>query len=118
MWQIIEARSGDECCLERLAMRHSYRVNAICAALGYSRRNFYDVFLRDIGLSPKLWMSYERMVVARRKLEGGIPMWQVAKDLGFATVQSFSSTFYKTYGVSPRRYLSNRRVFDPANPIL
>ncbi len=117
-WQIVEAFSGVECCLERLALENYYRVSMICAVLGCSRRYFYAVFLRDVGLPPKHWMSLERMVVARRKLEGGKLAQQVAQDLGFSSVQSFGSAFYKTYGVSPGRFVKNRRVFDPSCPVV
>ena len=72
--------------------------------------------MRDIGLPPKTWMNLERMVVARRKLEGGKTVEQVAHDLGFMSVESFRRKFYKVYRVSPGRFLKSRRIFDPSNP--
>lgn len=75
------------------------------------------MFMRDIGLPPKTWMNLERMVVARRKLEGGIRVEQVAHDLGFLSVEAFRRKFYHVYRVSPGRFLKNRRVFDPSNPL-
>jgi AraC-like DNA-binding protein len=117
-WQIVGSFSGVDCCLEILALENRYRVSAICAVLGCSRRCFYAVFLRDIGLAPKQWMNLERMVVARRKLEGGRHLHQVAQDLGFASVQSFGGVFYRTYGVYPSRFISNRKIFDPSCPVV
>jgi AraC-like DNA-binding protein len=114
---VIEAFSEKSYCLEKLALAKSYRVTEVCTALGCGERYLYSVFMRDIGLPPKTWMNLERMVVARRKLEGGKTVEQVAKDLGFMSVEAFRRKFYSVYRVSPVRFLRNRRVFDPDNPL-
>jgi AraC-like DNA-binding protein len=111
---VVETFSGNSHCLEKLALSKSYRVAGVCAALGCSERYLYAVFIRDIGLPPKTWMNLERMVVARRKLEGGIPVGQVAADLGFMSVEAFRRRFYTVYRVSPGRFVRNRRIFDPS----
>ena len=96
-------------------MSKNYRVAGLCTALGCSERHLYQVFLRDIGLSPKTWMNLERMVVARRMLRGGISVDDVALRLGFMSVESFRRQFAKVYKVSPARFLSGIRVFDPTS---
>lgn len=116
-WQVVEAFSGKEHCLEKLAYQKHYRVADVCAELGCSQRCLYATFMRDIGLPPKTWMNLERMVVARRKLEGGEPVGQVARDLGFLSAEAFRRKFLKVYRVSPGRFVRNRRVFDPNNPL-
>lgn len=116
-WRVVEAFSGRGYCLEKLAFVKSYRVADVCVALGCSQRYLYVVFMRDIGLPPKTWMNMERMVVARRKLEGGKTVEQVASDLGFLSVEAFRRKFYSVYRVSPGRFLRNRKVFDPTNPL-
>jgi len=104
-----------DCCLERLVLSKSYRVFEVCATLGCSQRTFYSIFVRDIGLPPKTWMNYERMVVARRKLEGGKTIEQVARDLGFLSTDSFRRKFFRVHRVSPMRFVRERKVFDPRN---
>lgn len=116
-WRVVETFSGKIHCLEKLVLSKSYRVADVCAVLGCSERHLYAVFVRDIGLPPKTWMNLERMVVARRKLEGGKTVEQVAADLGFLSVESFNRKFAKVYRVSPARFLRNRRIFDPSNPL-
>lgn len=71
------------------------------------------MFMRDIGLPPKHWMTLERMVVARRKLEGGKSPEEVSGDLGFLSVVTFQRQFQKCYQITPERFLKNRRIFDP-----
>ena len=90
----------------------------ICAELGCCQRHLYAVFMRDIGLPPKHWMDLERMVVARRKLEGGKPIRQVARELGYTSIAAFGRRFCRVYQVSPGRFVKGRWVFDPSNPRL
>jgi AraC-like DNA-binding protein len=116
-WHVVEAFSGRRFCLETLALSRAYRVEDVCTALGCSQRYLYVVFLRDVGLPPKTWMNLERMVVARRKLEGGKSIEQVAQDLGFLSVESFRRRFYDLYKVSPARFVKSHRFFDPTRPI-
>lgn len=101
-------------CLERLALCKSYRVAEVCQELGCSQRYLHTMFMRDIGLPPKQWMTLERMVVARRKLEGGKAPEEVARDLGFLSLLTFRRQFHKCYQIFPECFIRNRRVFDPS----
>lgn len=114
-WRVVESFSGVNHCLERLAFRKGYRVADVCNALGCSSRYLHTLFVRDIGLPPKHWMNLERMVVARRKLEGGKPPDVVSKELGFMSVHTFYRQFQKFYQTTPPQFQSDRRIFDPAN---
>ncbi len=113
MWRVVESSSGVNYCLERLALCKSYRVAEVCNELGCCQRYFHTMFIRDIGLPPKQWMMMERMVVARRKLEGGKIPQDVANDLGFMSIQTFRRQFYRYYQMLPERFVKTRRVFDP-----
>jgi AraC family transcriptional regulator of adaptative response / DNA-3-methyladenine glycosylase II len=95
-------------CLEGLALRRGYRVGAVCDELGVSERYVHEIFLRDLGLTPKEWMRWERMVVARRMLGWGLGPPAVADLLGFSDTNSFRREFRSVYGVSPMRYQENR----------
>lgn len=113
----METISGDEHCLEKLVYQKHYRVSGVCGVLRCSQRTLYATFMRDIGLPPKTWMNLERMVVARRKLEGGETAEKVARDLGFLSVETFRRKFVAVYRVSPGRFVRNRKVFDPSKPL-
>ncbi len=114
MWRITESESGVNYCLERLALSKSYRVTEMCLELGCSQRHLYATFLRDIGIPPKQWMMMERMVVARRKLEGGKSPAEVAQDLGFLSIITFNRQFFRYYEVLPERFVKARQIFDPS----
>lgn len=113
---MVESFTGVTHCLERLAFRKGYRVADVCNALGCSQRYLHTLFVRDIGLPPKHWMKLERMVVARRKLQGGKTPEEVARDLGFMSVQTFNRQFFKFYQTSPAKFQAARQLFDPGAP--
>jgi AraC-like DNA-binding protein len=110
---VVDADNPLDCCLERLAFEKSYRVADVCTALGGSHRRFYNIFMRDIGLPPKTWMQYERMVVARRMLEGGQSITEVTVGLGFFSIASFRRAFLKAHGVTPNAFVKDRHFFVP-----
>ncbi len=103
-WHVLFPTRGERLCLQRLALRCGYRIDQICAVLECSERYLYEVFSRDIGLPPKEWMRWERMVVARRKLIGGLSSDEVAQSLGFTVKKNFRREFVACYGVSPLEF--------------
>jgi AraC-like DNA-binding protein len=95
--------------LESLALKQGYRVNGVCQELGLSEAYFREIFLRDVGLTPKEWMQWERMVVARRMLVWGIDPLNIADSLGFSHPNSFRREFREVYGVSPVDFQIHKR---------
>jgi AraC-like DNA-binding protein len=64
-------------------------------------------------------MKMERMVVARRKLEGGKSPDAVARDLGFLSIATFTRQFQAFYQTTPALFQSGRKLFahpDGAGP--
>lgn len=108
-WLVLLPSRGEGVCLQRLAMRCGYRICEICAELDCSERYLFEVFSRDIGLSPKKWMRAERMVVAGRKLAGGRSPEEVAMELGFASANSFRREFMTVYRIPPLDFQRERR---------
>lgn len=107
-WSVLAYGHVVHDCLESLALRHGYRVSAVCHALGLSESYLREMFMRDMGLTPKEWMQWERMVVARRMLVWGMDPLEVSDALGFTHPNSFRREFREVYGVPPLRYLENR----------
>lgn len=96
-------------CLERVAYSKGYRVSSVCEEFGCSIRYFYNLFLRDIGMAPKLWMKLERMVVARRKLDAGANPKDVAEEIGFKSVHTFRREFQIFHLSTPELYREIRQ---------
>ncbi len=116
-WCVISPSLGGRVCLQRLALRCGYRVSEVCAELGCGERYLHEVFMRDVGLSPKQWMRLERMVVARRMLAGGKPPPDVSVALGFASLNGFRREFLCVYRVLPREYQRRRLGKESPEPV-
>jgi AraC-like DNA-binding protein len=108
-WRVLRANASGALVLESLAHRHGYRVCEMCMELGCGERYLHATFVRDIGLSPKMWLRQERMLVARRLLRDGRSADAVGEDLGFSTLNNFRREFREVYGLSPLQY--QRRFF-------
>ena len=107
-WRVEEAFSGIEGCLETIAHRNHYNICEMSLDLGCSHRHLYDVFMRDLGVSPQNWVDGRRMLVARKKLENGSAIREVSVDLGYSSVVAFTRRFGRAYGLPPGRYLRER----------
>lgn len=71
-------------------------------------RRFREIFVRDVGTTPKNWMASERMEVARHLLGIGTSPLVVSDQLGFSHPNSFRREFKKVHGVSPTKCLEIR----------
>jgi AraC-like DNA-binding protein len=107
-WCVLLPSANGQLCLQSLALRCGYRVGEICEELGCGRRYFYEVFLRDIGMPPKEWMRWERMVVARRMLTGGKTPEEIAEMLGFCSKHNFRREFLQTHQIHPLDFQSRQ----------
>lgn len=103
-WCVFLPSRGEPLCLQQLALRNGYRVGELGVELECSARYLHKVFTRDVGLPPKEWMRWERMVEAKRKLIGGKSLNEVAADLGFSNRNSFRREFLSIYKVPPVQF--------------
>jgi AraC-like DNA-binding protein len=108
-WRLVAVGHVVHDCLETLALAEGYRVGAVCERLGVSQPYFREMFVRDVGLPPKVWMQWERMVVARRMLSWGVEPEEISELLGFSQFSSFRREFREVYGVQPGDFVEMRR---------
>ncbi len=85
----------------------SLDVESIAAAFFLSPRHLNRKLKAITGLSPAKFIKEVRLQVARKKLESGtaISVTEVALDIGFENMSTFSSTFKNRFGKSPSAYL-------------
>lgn len=108
-WSLVAVGQVLHGCLATLAYAEGYRVNAVCGKLGVSPPYFREIFVRDVGMSPKAWMQEERMVVARQLLGEGIEPQVVSEMLGFSHPNSFRREFREIHGLSPTKFIELQR---------
>lgn len=73
---------------------------------GASERTLARLFEREMGLSFGQWRQQVRLAHAAPMIARGMPMSQVAEQLGYASQSAFSAMFRKTFGCSPSAFFS------------
>lgn len=80
-------------------------IENICASISVDRTHFTKKFTERYGLSPGRYMQQLKMSEAKRLLtETDYKLTEVAKQVGYPDLFSFSKGFKKAYGVPPSRY--------------
>lgn len=88
-----------------------HTVESLAARAAMSPRTFARRFRAETGTSPHLWLTHQRVLLARRMLEeGDDPVDTVASRCGFGTGAMLRHHFGRIVGVSPATY---RRNFRP-----
>lgn len=78
------------------------------AQLGMSERTLCRTMRRQTGMSFGRWRQQLSIVRAVERLAGGASIQQVAGELGYDSVPSFTTMFTSRLGTSPRRYMAER----------
>ena len=87
---LIEDELGEDLALETLA-----------AEAQMSSWHFLRVFRRETGATPHLYVLQRRLARARRLLEAGESLAEVAAATGFSDQSHLTNRFRRTYGVTP-----------------
>jgi AraC-like DNA-binding protein len=105
----------------RVPLPSDKRLKALCDALiadpgadltlagwasqvGASERTLARLFERELGMGFGHWRQQVRLAHAAPLIAGGMPLSQVAAQLGYASQSAFSAMFRKTFGCSPSRF--------------
>ncbi len=86
-----------------------HTADTLAGRVSMSPRTFARRFHAETGTSPHLWLTHQRVLMARRMLEeGDDPIDTVAERCGFGTGAMLRHHFARIVGVSPASY---RRTF-------
>jgi transcriptional regulator GlxA family with amidase domain len=87
-------------------------VDDLARTAGLSRAHFSREFRRAFGESPHAYLLTRRLERAAAMLRTtDRPVVEIAFAVGLRSIGSFTTSFTRTYGASPRRY---RASFPPA----
>jgi transcriptional regulator GlxA family with amidase domain len=93
--------------LDELADEHT--IDSLSARCAMSPRTFARRFRQETGTTPHLWLTQQRILVARRMLESGDDAIEiVAERSGFSTATMLRHHFTRIVGTPPSAY---RRQF-------
>ena len=103
------ASSSVERAVRFIAEHHCEPVDVtdLAAAAGYSRHHFSRAFTSTIGISPSAYLTAARIDTAKRLLLAErCPVIDVAVEVGFDSLSSFTRRFNATVGITPARFRS------------
>jgi len=78
-------------------------IAALARAAGASLRTIERCFLGETGVPAGEWRRRVRLFHARRLLEAGATVTDVAYEVGYASVSAFSQAFARQFACSPSR---------------
>ncbi|MEF3698994.1 AraC family transcriptional regulator [Desulfolutivibrio sp.] len=78
----------------------------LAARAGAVDRTLLRLFLKETGLTFRIWRRQARLLAALRKLAAGEPVMAVAMDLGYESQSAFIAMFRRALGVTPGRYFA------------
>lgn len=107
----------------RVPLPEDKRLKMLCAALmddpgsprtlehwarqvGASGRTLSRLFERELGLSFGQWRQQVRLAHAAPLIARGLPLAQVAEQLGYNSQSAFSAMFKKTFGTTPSAFFT------------
>ncbi|WP_026354652.1 AraC family transcriptional regulator [Massilia niastensis] len=110
----------------RVPMPRDKRLKGLCAALvdapgdgqtlaqwagavGASERTLARLFEKELGMSFGQWRQQVRLAHAAPLIARGMPLWQVAGQLGYASQSAFTAMFRKTFGCTPSAFFADQR---------
>lgn len=71
---------------------------------GMSRRSFTRFFRKETGTGLESWQRQVRLIRALSLLSEGLPITEVAYDVGYDSPSAFTAMFRRSFGVTPRDY--------------
>ena len=107
----------------RVPLPRDKRLAALCASLidepgagqtlaqwagrvGASERTLARLFERELGMSFGQWRQQVRLAHGASLIARGMPLWQVAQQLGYASQSAFTAMFRKTFGSTPSAFFA------------
>lgn len=76
--------------------------------VGASPRTLARLFQHELGLTFGAWRQQMRLAHAAPMIARGMPLSQVAAELGYTSQSAFSAMFKKTFGQSPSAFFSHK----------
>lgn len=113
--QLLHERFGDSVQLDRrIKIAKTYleehfheavSLSRLAAVANLSERQLSELFRRQLGMTPRQYLTEKRMQQAWTLLEAGeLSVQQVADKVGYTSLAAFSDRFRKHFGRSPRYF--------------
>lgn len=93
-------------------IHHNYqydiRISHLAETVNMERSWLYRLFMEEMGLSPKAYLTVHRLKVAKSYLQTtSLSLTEIALSCGFISSSSFHKHFKKAFGITPKAYRSS-----------
>lgn len=89
---------------------YDIKVQDIADWIGIDRTYLYRIFIRDMGMAPKAYLTQQRLRYAMRMLcSSQYSITEIAYSCGFCDMVSFHNHFRKKMGMTPGEYRKMNR---------
>jgi len=102
--------------LRIIIRRHGFNVSLLAAEVGLNVRTLERRFNEQLRLTPKAWITHERLALGASLLVGGQSNKQVAASLSYTCESNFCRDFKRYYGCAPQEFV--RACKCGSSPIL
>lgn len=82
----------------------AWTLDGLAAVAGMSRARFAAHFAHTVGAPPGAYLTSWRLGLARQLLRRGLPVKQVAAEVGYASPGAFGRVFLQRLGSTPRAW--------------
>jgi AraC-like DNA-binding protein len=91
-------------------LAHGPTLDELALAAGLSRSHLARQFAATFGAPPHQYLTKLRIEHAKLALAGGTSVTEVCSAVGFESLGTFSSTFHRRTGYSPRAWQRSTRT--------
>src|SRR5689334_6249193 len=91
-----------------LAAAAGYDLKELGKLARLSVRQLQREFRRDVKMSPKDWLTKQRLLVAAQRIERGDDLKAIAADLKFKQLSHFCRVFKRSYQMTASQYFHSR----------
>lgn len=95
----------------------AWTLASMAAVAGMSRARFAAHFASRVGMPPGEYLTGWRLGLARALLRRGLPVKQVASDVGYANASALGRVFARRLGSSPGAWLAHESDARPNAPL-
>ncbi|OXY83748.1 AraC family transcriptional regulator [Oceanimonas doudoroffii] len=81
-------------------------LDELCSQCGYSAGHLVRVFRQHFGITPHAYLLNRRVQHGQRQLKAGVPIAEVALNMGFSDQAHFQRTFKRLVAATPAQYRS------------